>query len=261
MWLRFRFLRFYDEENNAHCRACHGNKPHKKEDKSRLNHHAKKIACQTCHIPRFARANPTKTWWDWSTAGTDTENVKDEYGKNTFVKKKGTFKWEKNVVPAYTWYDGVSTQYVLGDAMNPDGVTHLNLPQGNRLDPKSKIYPFKVMRGKQPYDVQAKVIAVPKLFGKTGFWKHFDWNDAIAQGMKAVGQEYSGEYGFAETESWWKANHMVAPATDALQCKACHSKDGDSRMDWKALGYEGDPAEHRGISRFELEDEYRDVNE
>jgi len=244
--------------NHLECTSCHDEDVHEKRI---LNWHGKSLACQTCHIPEFARAAPTKTWCVWSTAGTNTENVKDEYGKDTFVKKKGTFKWEKNVVPSYAWYDGVSSQYVLGEAMNPDGVTHLNMPKGTRLDAKAKIYPFKVMRGKQPYDKVNKVIVVPKLFGKTGFWKNgFDWNDAIAQGMKASGMEYSGEYGFAATESYWKVNHMVAPATAAVQCTACHAEEGNTRMDWKALGYEGDPAHHRGYSRFELEEAYRDVN-
>ncbi|MDX2473921.1 MAG: tetrathionate reductase family octaheme c-type cytochrome [Candidatus Krumholzibacteria bacterium] len=244
--------------NHLECTSCHEDEFH---DKRILNWHAKSVACQTCHVPTFARANPTKMWWDWSTAGTKTENVKDEFGKNTFVKKKGTFKWEKNVVPTYSWYNGVSGQYLLGDTMNPNEVTKLNWPTGNNLDPKAKIYPFKVMRGKQVYDKKLNTILVPKLFGKTGFWKNgFDWNNALEQGSKSVSQEYSGEYDFAETESYWKINHMVAPATDALKCKDCHAKDGTSRMDWQALGYDGDPSKKRGLSRYELKDAYNDVN-
>ena len=50
------------------CQSCHGQAPHKKEAK--LNTHTSKIACQTCHIPAFARGDvPTKMEWDWSTAG------------------------------------------------------------------------------------------------------------------------------------------------------------------------------------------------
>lgn len=243
--------------NHLECTSCHDEDVHEKRI---LNWHGKSIACQTCHVPAYARQNPTKMWWDWSTAGTDQEAAKDEFGKATFVKKKGTFTWGKNVVPSYAWYDGVSGQYLLGDAMNPDQVTKLNYPQGDRLDPKSKIYPFKVMKGKQPYDKGTKVIAVPKLFGKTGFWKNgFDWNAALVQGMKSVGLEYSGEYGFAETEAWWRINHMVAPATDALHCKACHATDGTGRIDWKALGYTTDPAHQRGTSRYDLKEAYDDV--
>ena len=57
--------------------------------------------------------------------------------------------------------------------------------------------------------------------------------------MKAAGQDYSGEYGFAPTDMHWKVDHMVSPKSDALKCNDCHGKDG--RMDWKALAYAGDP--------------------
>ena len=39
--------------NAATCEACHGDTPHK--NKERLNSHTDKIACQTCHVPQFAR--------------------------------------------------------------------------------------------------------------------------------------------------------------------------------------------------------------
>ncbi len=245
--------------NHLYCTSCHDEDVHEKRI---LNWHGKSLACQTCHIPAFAREHPTKTWWDWSTAGTNLEATKDEWGKPTFVKKKGTFEWGKNVVPTYAWYNGVSGQYLLGEAIDPEGVTKLNYPQGDRLDAKAKIYPFKVMKGKQPYDKGQKIIAVPKLFGKTGFWKNgFDWNSALEQGMKSVGQTYSGEYGFAETEAWWRVNHMVAPKEDALKCKACHATDGSGRIDWKALGYAGDPAHQQGLSRFELKKAYDELTD
>ena len=57
--------------------------------------------------------------------------------------------------------------------------------------------------------------------------------------MKASGLPYSGEYGFAETVMYWPINHMVSPKDKALKCGDCHG--GTGRMDWKALGYEGDP--------------------
>ena len=34
--------------------------------------------------------------------------------------------------------------------------------------------------------------------------------------------------------------HEVGPKDQALKCNACHM--GGSRLDWKALGYPGDPA-------------------
>ena len=48
------------------CEKCHTSKPHFSET---LNKHYSKIACQTCHIPTYAKENATKMAWKWSEAG------------------------------------------------------------------------------------------------------------------------------------------------------------------------------------------------
>jgi len=217
------------------CADCHAGTPHKKNPV--LNKHAERVACQTCHVPTFSKALPTKVWWDWSTAGKDGPVAKDQYGLPLYDKQKGDFKWAKDVKPTYMWFNGSGDRYLLDEKMDPAKVTHLSSPRGERKDKTATITPFKVMQGKQPYDSGRNVLAVPNLWG--GYWKHWDWNKAIADGMKVAGQEYSGQYGFAPTDMYWKVNHMVVPKAEALKCNDCHGKDG--RMDWKALGYTGDP--------------------
>ena len=218
------------------CTDCHAGTPHKR-NAAALNRHAEKVACQTCHIPIFARALPTKVWWDWSTAGGNEPVRKDQYGLPTYDKMKGDFKWAKDVQPVYLWFDGSVDRYLLGDKIDPGKVTHLNYPRGERNDRNAKITPFKLMRGKQPYDAVNNVFAVPNLWG--GYWAHWDWNKAIATGMQAVSLPYSGRFGFAETDMFWKVNHMVVAKSEALGCGDCHGKEG--RIDWRALGYSGDP--------------------
>lgn len=217
------------------CETCHAGTPHKTN--TLLNQHVARVACQTCHIPTFSRTLPTKVWWDWSTAGQDRPAALDEYGLKTYDTMKGTFKWAKDVRPSYMWFNQTVDRYLIGETFNPKEVLHLNYPRGSIADKTAKITPFKVMRGKQPYDSVRNVVAVPHLFG--GYWKHYDWNKAIADGMKDAGLPYSGQYGFAETDMFWKVNHMVVPKKQALGCNECHSPNG--RMDWKALGYERDP--------------------
>jgi hypothetical protein len=217
------------------CADCHGETPHRIPT---YNKHIARVACETCHIPTFARTLPTKVWWDWSKAGQDLKAPKDQYGLETYVKIKGEFKWAKDIAPVYRWYNGEVGRYLLGDSMDPSKVVSLNQPLGARSDRGAKIYPFKIMRGKQPYDKGTNQMAVAHLFG--GYWNHFDWKRAIADGMAAAGLSFSGEYGFAETEMFWKVSHMVVPKQRALRCTACHG--GKGRMDWKALGYSGDPA-------------------
>jgi len=141
-----------------------------------------------------------------------------------------------------------------GEKINPKKVTKLNWPEGSIKDKKAKIYPFKVHEGKQIYDKKNKYFIKPYLWPSKGkadkyaYWKNFDWNKAAEKGMELAGMEYSGEYGFAPTIMYWRLNHMVAPAKDALKCKDCHSKKG--RLDWKALGYKGDPMKIKGAARM-----------
>ena len=85
-----------------------------------------------------------------------------------------------------------------------------------------------------------KILIVPQLFGKGGFWKTWDWQKAIVSGMEKAGLPFSGSYGWIKTKMFWGLNHMVAPKEKALKCGDCNSKKG--RLDWKALGYKmGDP--------------------
>ncbi len=223
-----------EDQSRASCESCHGTVPHPPEADEKLNEHTNKLACVTCHIPEFARGGrKTKMWWDWSTAGKKTPEgkplvIKDEQGYDTYNFKKGDFIWEADVQPEYYWFNGDIQYSLLEDQIDDSGVVPINRIQGSYDDEKSRIWPFKVMRGRQPYDSKNKIFGVPHLFGKDSdaYWKSFDWNTALAAGLKERGMEYSGEFGFVETEFYWPVTHMVAPADAALGCSDCHSKGG-----------------------------------
>lgn len=217
------------------CSTCHAGAPHKKN--AMLDKHAKRVACQTCHIPNFSRDLPTKVWWDWSTAGKEQPVTKDAHGMPLYDKMKGDFRWAKDVRPTYLWFNGSVDRYLLGDAIKPGQVTYLNRPRGSRADSTARIAPFKVMEGRQPFDTGSNILISAKLFG--GYWNHYDWSKAATDGMKEAGLPFTGKVGFTETKMFWKVNHMVVPKAQALKCADCHGPSG--RMDWKALGYPGDP--------------------
>jgi octaheme c-type cytochrome (tetrathionate reductase family) len=223
-----------DDENQIYCTDCHDATPH---DDDRINAHTSTVACQTCHIPEFARKEATKVEWLWSEAGQDIpENVHE------YLKIKGAFVYESNVVPTYAWYSGTADRYILGDIIDPTQTTSMTKPKGSITDPQAKIFPFKVHMADQPYDAVNNYLLQVKTFGEDGYWTDFDWDQAARLGSEAVGLDYSGEYGFANTSMYWPITHMVAPATDSLQCDACHVENGgEGRLDWKALGYDGDP--------------------
>jgi len=222
------------DQNRVSCESCHGSAAHGPGADKRLNSHTDKVACTTCHIPEFARGGrKTKTWWDWSTAGKKDETGKplmimDADGYPKYDYKKGDFKWETNVVPEYHWFDGEIRYTLLGDTIDDTGVVRINQVQGAHDNTRSRIWPFKVMRGKQPYDTQQKILAIPHLFGEDedAFWKNFDWSKAIKAGLMARNQDFSGDYDFVETEFYWPVTHMVAPKEDALGCTDCHNSNG-----------------------------------
>ncbi len=221
-----------DDKNRVLCTDCHRQDLHKDE---RISVHLDTVTCQTCHIPKFALDDPTKTWWDWSTAGQDL-NIND---KHKYMKIKGSFHYEKNIIPEYHWYNGKSDRYIVGDSIDPSKITFLNYPHGNIHDKTAKISPFKIHWGKQVYDTKYNYFLVPTTAGKGGYWHEFNWDKALKLGSQATGLAYSGKYGFASTGMFWKISHMVAPKEDALQCADCHGDNG--RMNWHKLGFEGDP--------------------
>lgn len=231
--------------NHIGCLGCHDDKPHSRKV---INNHVSSVACETCHIPAVAREQPTKIWWDWSTAGQDKTLPPDQNGMPVYDKKKGDFLWTKNLVPEYRWHNGQAEYYNFGEVIDPSGTVDLNRLSGTMEDESSKIFPFKVMRAKQIYDTRNNILIVPHLFGPEGYWSTFDWNRASELGMAAAGLEYSGEYGFIETEMYWPLAHMVAPARESLRCNDCHTRKDEKRLDWEALGYPGDPMNAGGRS-------------
>jgi octaheme c-type cytochrome (tetrathionate reductase family) len=287
-------------EGSRSCEDCHTASPHKHhagqghEGHNLLNHHLNRhtehIACMTCHSPIYAKCRPTKTWWDWSTAGDKKRKVgKDKYGMPDYSWMKGDFKWKESARPDYLWYNGRVRRYLLGDKLSEGGTTKLTEPEGAIGDTRSRIYPFKAMRGRQMADAVNRYLIVPYLFGPGAYWETLDWQTSFEKGMKAAGLPYSGRYEWVETVMYWGLTHEIMPARNAIGCAQCHeslagertcnrchqdnrdvdfkkltatgtdfswmaSKGRDVKefvgktdwIDFKALGYKGDPIIHGG---------------
>ena len=216
-----------DNQNRALCEDCHNDNPH--FDKI-LNTHTARIACQTCHIPEYAKVNATKMDWKWSQAGKMKNGkpyeLQDSMGNHNYMSIKGSFVWEKNVKPDYVWFNGTANHYLPGDKIttNPLQINSLN---GSYDDKFSKIIPVKINTGDQPYDKKFNYLIVPKLYapekGDSAYWEDFDWNTASIAGMKRLGLPYSGEYGFVQTVMYWPLNHMVATKDKSVSCAECHT--------------------------------------
>jgi hypothetical protein len=169
---------------------------------AQLDAHTARIACQTCHIPRFSRGQFGKVDWDWSYAGDNvtcsgapgtcaagvvTTRVNDDGTPNpaspnavtTYDFVKGRFTWQRNVVPAYRWSNGKATHALTSDKADlgalgttADDASRITLgePVGSAAD--GKIMPFKLMRGRQAFyvDGASSFAIVPNVFGPGSFW-------------------------------------------------------------------------------------------
>ena len=93
---------------------CHSARPH---DSSRLNNHTYRVACQSCHIPLYAKLNSTEMARDWG----------NPVWAQGMFGGQGGYKPEEirqaNVTPTYHWYNGTSQVYATGQvaALNPNG--------------------------------------------------------------------------------------------------------------------------------------------
>ena len=260
-------------EGRVGCADCHSATPHAKAS---LNNHALDVACQTCHVPAFSRQQPTKMDWDWSTAGNRTLGTEGivtgkagEHTVQTYNYMKGNFVWQDKVRPTYAWYDGRATRMTLNDSFadgegSKDKPVFLGGPVAAYKDSAAKIFPFKVMRGRQPVATKSRKVLSPKLFGPGGFWGAIPakedytakkvedlWTSTLTAGAAYAGQidkdaKFSGRatgdmpWDWAYTELWLGINHEVALKKDTLGCSDCHGAD-IKVWDWKALGYACDP--------------------
>ncbi len=207
------------------CTSCHDEKPHQV---TALDTHTDKVYCTVCHIPTFAKTDPTDMVRDWS------QPMYHEEAN----KYSATITFGQDVVPHYAWYNGSTQTVLMGDKVKPgkDGMITLMDPQGSRKDKKAKIYAFKLHRGVVPY-LEDKEWISPLAVDE--FFVDGDIDKAVREGAAAAYDIHHPEYTWVNVQRYMGIFHEVQPAEMALECLDCHREGG--RMDWSALGYKRDP--------------------
>lgn len=199
-----------------------------------LEKHSKTVHCTVCHIPRIAKIIPTDMKRDWREA---------EYDENT-GKYEPLLSRMSNVIPTYAWWNGKDRiAYVYPEPVDGNEITFF-APVGSIDDPNSKIYPFKYHTAIVPFD-EEKRIPIPVKVGL--FFKTGNATQAAIVGAQQSGLNFSGKY--ITMERYMSVSHGVVAAEQALKCEECHFY--GKRLDWKALGYPGDPV-LTGITRDKI---------
>jgi hypothetical protein len=203
---------------------CHDAEPHSKE---LLNRHVRRIDCTVCHIPTFAKADATDMVRDWSTPAYDEE--KD--------KHTATITMGKDLEPEIAWYNGTVWAQLPGEAVTTDnGVVPMIRPQGSRNDPASRLFAFKVHRGRMPVLTEDRWLLPINV---EEFFADGDLDKAVREAAHVMYGLEDIDFEWVDVERYMGIFHGVEPAETALRCLDCHG--ADSRLDWAGLGYEEDP--------------------
>ena len=206
---------------------CHGTRPH---ENSRLDNHTYRVACQSCHIPKYAKLNSTEMERDWG----------NPYWAQGMFGGQGGYKPEEiresNVTPSYKWYNGTSKVYAMGQVaeMNADGYYEFAAPNGDIKSDGAKLYPMKEHISESAR-LDATGVIIPHSTSEYFFTG--DFNRAVEKGKELAGM--TGSWTMVPIHTYQTINHGVEPDDNALACGQCHSSlsGGPVRMNLKELGY------------------------
>jgi octaheme c-type cytochrome (tetrathionate reductase family) len=201
----------------------------------KANDHTDKVACQSCHIPEFARVNCPPRCPGTGPRPANSRAVsrlpkRAPYGKASTIPRRAISEMGKMLAP-YFWFNGSMNAITAKDTIDPSQVVDIVTgPVGSpATTPTRASFPFKVHEGRQPYDKINKNLLIPKLFGPKGsgaYWAEYDWKKALENGMQAAGLTFSGEFDFVDTRYVFPITHMVAPKENVVACIECHSPEG-----------------------------------
>ncbi|MHB1350428.1 MAG: hypothetical protein ACYCYR_11200 [Desulfobulbaceae bacterium] len=213
------------------CVSCHEDKDGAGgHDDTTIGRHVARVACQSCHIPTYAKV-ATETHRDWRSHddGSPADGVSGP--GHPFTRK------EANLVPVYRFWNRLSDNYLLGDnaARTYDAAKNTyptSRPLGDNRD--GKLYPFKYKTASQPKTIgDDRLIALDTLEFLKGTG---NVETAIEKGLQNMGYSAAEPYEWIETDTYQMLNHGVAPSSAALTCVSCHDDPG--RMDLQGeLGY------------------------
>ncbi|MCF8055670.1 MAG: hypothetical protein K9K37_03410 [Desulfocapsa sp.] len=228
-------LRPTDDVNRGaeiRCSTCHTNKESLSgHDSSTIGRHVARVACQTCHIPTYAKV-ATEVYRDWQV------NINGQPADGSSGASHPYSTKEANLIPEYKFWNRLSDNYLLGDDASltydaAKGTYPTSRPLGDVQD--GKLYAFKYKTANQPMTaVDSRLIALDT-------WEYLkvsgDADKSVRNGLVNTGYSADEPYTWVLTDTYQMLNHGVPDSSSALQCSSCHGS--TSRMDLQGeLGYQ-----------------------
>jgi hypothetical protein len=190
--------------------------------RSEGDRHVKRVACQSCHIPTYAKV-ATETHRDWRIKhdGQDATTCTNCPGhpQTTMVA---------NLTPVYRFWNRKSDSYLLGDlatrTFNPATNTYpTSTPLGDITN--GMLTPFKYKTAAQPIGTQNNTNCKDKLIALDTFvYLKGTGNvlDAVESGLANMGCNSNDTYSWITTDTHQMINHGVNPASGYAPCSQCH---------------------------------------
>jgi len=224
-------IRPTDSDVVLECTNCHPG-VQTQHPSSTIRRHLDRVACQTCHIPRYAKdASDT-------TATEATEMHRTWLSSHSTSPPYHPASDKRNdELPVYRFWNGDSRNYLLHETAVIDPTTGrypTSRPVGHVSNPDAKLYAFKYKTAEQPItnDTSLLIALATDVFFATA-----DPQAATEQGLQNMGLSTSSPYSWIETDTLQMLNHQVGNGDSALRCDDCHSPNND-RIDLVAdLGY------------------------
>jgi hypothetical protein len=148
-----------------------------------------------------------------------------------------------NVKPVYAWWNGKGEIALLNERVKrqANGKVAMYKPAGSIADASARIYAFKYHTARLPIDSDSGEM-IPVQVGVV--FRSGNTEQAVKVGAKNHTGRDVARIDWIETERYMGLFHEVVPKKNALACNDCHGS--GNRLDWKALGYPGDPMKTGG---------------
>jgi hypothetical protein len=225
-------LRATDSDVPLECSNCHAAMAAGEHESSHVDRHTARVACQTCHIPLYAKdagdtaaSEATEVYRTWL----DTQATQPPFHPAS----------EKlnDLVPEYRFWNRRNRNYLLGDVAEVDPATGrypTSRPLGGVDDNASQLFAFKYKTAHQPVTIGAEPTLIA--LDTAVFFATADAAAAVEAGLVNMGLPAGTPYAWIETDTFQMLNHEVSPSEQALQCADCHGS--TARMELQGeLGY------------------------
>jgi hypothetical protein len=230
-------LRSTDLDKTLECASssCHDATPHQSDE---LNKHTERVACQTCHIPVYAKDASDSE----ATEATEVKRSWQSGSHSSAPPYHPVQTKQNNLLPKYLHWDRYTDNYNIGETIysNPQTDTYqTSVPRGSVDDGDSKLYPFKYKTSDYPLNTKSNML-IP--LDTSVFFNTANADEAAVAGLENMANEgvsgfnLSDTYEWVTTDTYQLLNHQVGPVDEALNCESCHLD--TTRMDLQGeLGY------------------------